>query len=66
MSKAKDLRDQSIDELQALEREKRGELFDLKNKRARDKKNDNPASFRTMRRDIARILTVKREKELAN
>lgn len=66
MLKAKDLKDQSSDELIAQLAEKRSELFGLVNKRAREKKLENPGVLRVLKKDIARILTVLREKELAN
>jgi large subunit ribosomal protein L29 len=62
MLKAKDLRDNSPEELKALESEKRKELFDLVNRRAREKKMDDPSSLRVLKKDIARILTVLRER----
>lgn len=66
MLKAKELRDQTREELVALEIDKRKELFSLKTKLAREKKNENPAVTRHLRHDIAKIKTVLREKELAN
>ena len=65
MSKASAFRDQNVEELKALEQEKRKELFALVNKRARAKKIDKPQEVRVLKKDIARILTVLREKELA-
>lgn len=63
--KAKDFRDQSEVELIALEKDKRKELLELKNKSAREKKIEKPAHMRSLGKDIARILTVLREKELS-
>lgn len=65
MAKAKEFRDQTVEELEALELDKRKELFEIINKRAREKKMDNPMKVRALKKDIARILTVRREKELA-
>lgn len=62
MLKAKELRDISQEELLALEGEKRKELFNLVNKRAREKKMDDPSQLRILRKEIARILTVLRER----
>ena len=55
-----------VEELEAMLRDKRNELFTLVNKREREKKIDNPQSIRVFKKDIARILTVLRQKELAN
>lgn len=66
MSKASAFRDQTAEELEALELDKRKELFALVNKRARAKTIDKPQEVRILKKDIARILTVIREKELAN
>lgn len=65
MTKAKEFRDQTTVELEALASEKRKEMFELVNKFAREKKIDNPMKTREIKKDIARILTVLREKELA-
>jgi len=65
MTKAKEFRDQTPEELQAQAADKRKELFELVNKFAREKKNESPAKVRGLRKDIARIMTVLREKELA-
>lgn len=64
MLKAKDLRDQSEVELNALLVDKRKELFEVLNKRAREKKIDNTKQPYTLRKDIARVLTVLKQKEL--
>jgi large subunit ribosomal protein L29 len=64
MSKAKEFRDQTVEELVALETDKRRELFMLASKREKEKKLDNPQSLRNIRRDIARIMTVLNEKKL--
>ncbi len=61
--KAKELRVMSKEEL--LEKEKifKKELFDLNYKR-KTASLDKPAHFRLLRRDIARVHTILREKEL--
>jgi large subunit ribosomal protein L29 len=66
MLKAKELKDMSGEELRAMLVEKRSEHFHLVNKREREKKLDNPHQIHGLKRDIARILTVLRQKELAN
>lgn len=61
-------------ELRALtESELKTKLLDLKSKLSLDRgkvksniKPDKPGEIRTLRRDIARILTLLREKELKN
>jgi large subunit ribosomal protein L29 len=66
MTKAKDLRDNSIEELEASYSDIRKELFDLKNSRERDKKLEKPHLLRAKRREIARLLTIINEKESAS
>ena len=65
MATAKEFRDQTQEELNALVGEKRKELFELVNKFAREKKVEGPHNIRRLKKDIARILTVLREKALA-
>jgi large subunit ribosomal protein L29 len=60
--KASEFRDQSVDELNALLKEKRKERFKLINQREKEKKMDKPHLPRAVRKDIARILTVLTEK----
>jgi large subunit ribosomal protein L29 len=59
--KAKELRDLSLEELQAKERELRGELFNARVKHSTGQL-ENTAKLRTVRRDVARLETVLREK----
>ena len=63
MTKAKDLRDQTENELKALLVDKQKESFQLLNQRQREKKLDKPHLLPENRREIARILTVLTEKE---
>lgn len=65
MLKAKDLRDHSVEELQAMCSDSRNELFVLINQGKQEKKMEKTHSISQKRKDIARILTVLREKELA-
>ncbi|MBW2714048.1 MAG: 50S ribosomal protein L29 [Deltaproteobacteria bacterium] len=58
--KATDLRSLSIDELATKVSESRTELFNLKVKHATGQLEDT-ARLRTLRREIARAETVKRE-----
>lgn len=66
MSKAKDLRDQTVPELEALLIDKRNERYELFNKFQREKKSDKLHELKMLRKDIARIMTIIREKELAS
>lgn len=61
--KAKDLRELSIPELKEKLSKLREELFNLRFQRALHRL-ENPMRIRSIRRDIARVLTVLREKEL--
>ena len=59
--KASEIRDLSSDELEAKSRELRGELFNVKVKRATGQL-ENTAMVLHLRRDIARVETVLRDK----
>ena len=56
---ATDLRELSVDELDAKLAELKEERFRLRFRSATES-IDNPMQFRTLRRDIARILTILR------
>ncbi|MCB9547415.1 MAG: 50S ribosomal protein L29 [Myxococcales bacterium] len=62
--KASELRERTVDELMTLSQERRRELFDLRFKHYTGQLLDT-ASLRKTRRDIARIETIIRERELA-
>jgi len=63
--KIKDIRDLSDDELQIeLDRLHR-HLFDLRSQSVTEKLED-PTQISKARRDVARILTVRRQRELAS
>jgi large subunit ribosomal protein L29 len=62
MLKAKQLRDQSVDELEAQVLDTRMELFTLVNSKKQTKKLEKPHLIQTKRRDIARLKTVIGEK----
>lgn len=66
MPKAKELHDQTIEELQATYSDKCKELFQLTNELQHAKKLEKPHRIRQTKRDIARLLTVINEKQLAN
>ncbi len=61
--KASELREFSIDELRKKERELRKELMEMRFQKSIGRL-DNPAKYRQLKRDLARILTVIKEKEL--
>jgi large subunit ribosomal protein L29 len=58
------MRDMTTDEIQGRLTELREELFNLRFRNAM-KQLDNPLKIRASRREMARLLTVLREKELA-
>jgi|GEM_PF-1129149 len=62
MYKAKDLRDQSLEELQAIYEESCKRVFELANQFRSQKKHDKPHEMKHVRKDIARLLTVISEK----
>ena len=61
---ARELREKSLDELHELNAERRRELFDLRFKHSTGQLV-NTAALRTTRRDIARIETLIREREIS-
>jgi large subunit ribosomal protein L29 len=63
--KATELRDLSDDELRAKVKELQEELFNLRFQLATGQ-IENVGRIRTVRRDIARIKTLQRERELAS
>ena len=63
--KAKTLRDMTDDELQRTLGERRQELFNLRFQHATGAL-ENSARLRSAKREIARILTVRHERELGN
>jgi large subunit ribosomal protein L29 len=64
MSKAADLREADESELETRLADAKQELFNLRFQMVTGQQ-DNSAMLRTTRREIARILTVLREKEIA-
>ena len=64
MSKPEELRDLSDDELDTKLAEAKEELFNLRFQLVTGQL-DNPMAIKSMRKEIARILTVIRERELA-
>lgn len=60
--KIAELRDKSADELLKKEQDLRKELFNLRFQKATGE-IENPMRIRTLRKDIARVLTVLTEKQ---
>ena len=60
-SKASQLRDEKIDELKEREREISEQLFALRLQKVTGQL-EKPARMRELRRDLARVLTILREK----
>lgn len=65
MLKAKDLRDKSLEELEAILSDARRELFLLLNSAKSEKTPIESAKYNRLRKEIARMLTVIRERQLA-
>lgn len=64
MSKASELREMSADQLKFSLKEAQKDLFELRFQSATEKL-DAPSRLKQYRREIARIKTILREKELA-
>ncbi|MCQ2387555.1 MAG: 50S ribosomal protein L29 [Clostridia bacterium] len=62
--KTKELHDLTVEELNAKLKELKEELFNLRFRHAIGQL-ENPASLNTCKKDIARIKTILREKEIA-
>ncbi len=63
MTKAAELRELSTEELRTRERELEQELFRLRMQKATGRL-ESPAKFRLVRRDLARVKTLIRERQL--
>lgn len=63
--KADEIRDLADDEIAGMIEEKREALFRLRFRSA-SQSIEAPSQFRALRRDVARLKTVLRERELAN
>lgn len=64
--KSSELRDQTVQELEALLIDMRNKRYELYNQLQREKKTDKPHELKLLKKDIARIKTIIREKELAS
>ncbi|MCG8459163.1 MAG: 50S ribosomal protein L29 [Holophagales bacterium] len=61
--KAAELRDLTVEELRDRESELAQQLFQLRLQKTTQGQLDNPAKIRGARRDLARVLTVLRERQ---
>lgn len=61
--KASEVHNMSLDELKVEEERLRKELFDLKSV-AVTQKVENPKQFKSIKRDIARLLTERRNRQI--
>jgi large subunit ribosomal protein L29 len=62
--KAAELRDLAVDELGAKERDLTDQLFRMRIQKSMGQL-ENPDKMRTVRRDLARVKTVQRQKRVA-
>jgi len=60
--KAKAIREKSVDDIQSDLKEARKKLIDLKVKEAAKNAGRAPVGVRSLRKDIARMMTVLKEK----
>ena len=65
MTKAADIRDMSTDEIKTRIAEAQEELFRLRFRGA-TQQLENPALIKSLRRDVARMRTILREREMAS
>ena len=63
--KIKQVRETPAEELDAQVSTARRQILEMKIKKVATEGTKNPLERRTLRRDVARMLTVKRERELA-
>ena len=63
--KAQELRDQSVEELKARLEETKREIYEFRNEMKRTRKLEKPHLLREKKKDIAKLNTIIREKELA-
>jgi len=62
MMEARDIRELTIDEIDAEVEKTRAELFNLRY-RASYEELENPALLRELRRQVSRLLTIRQERE---
>lgn len=63
MSKAKDLRDLSLDELEAAYQDQQKTLFKFLNEQNQTRQFEKPHRIRLVKKEIARLLTLISEKK---
>jgi large subunit ribosomal protein L29 len=63
--KIKELKNLSVEELVQKEKELKAQIFDLNSQRQMGRV-EKPAMFRSIKRTIARVLTILNEKEKGN
>lgn len=66
MTKASNLRDSAVEELEAALQDLNKELFGLVNEMKRTKKLEKPHLIRQKKKEKARLLTIIHEKQLAS
>ena len=64
MAKAKELREQSAEDLKGLYQDLSKELFQLRNEMKVTRKMEKPHLVRSKRKDRARVMTILRENEI--
>lgn len=62
--KPEELRDKSVDELEAILDDTLSELFVMRNEAQTSKDSKNSNKIRLARKDVARLKTILKEKEL--
>lgn len=63
MLQAKDLRQEAVEELQAMAEEIEREIFEIRNELKMNRKIEKPHLLKEKRKDRARILTIMTEKK---
>lgn len=63
--KTKQIREKTPEEIAALVKESRAQILQARIKKDASSASGNPLKVRTLRRDVARMLTIERERELA-
>lgn len=66
MTKASNLRDMTVQELELQLIDLNKELFNLVNEKKRSKKVEQPHKIKEKKKDRARLLTIKHEKQTVN
>jgi large subunit ribosomal protein L29 len=64
MAKAKELRDQTVEELKAIYQDLSKELFQMRNEMKVTRKIEKSHLVRVKKKDRARVMTILREKEM--